>query len=130
MASPLVQITFTKVPQLAPAARCVVRHVLSATLWFCASIGGGCAAPLVPVPSPPQGMGWHTESQGFISTTQSSSTSVATYGNLQVTTRSSSWSQSAEGLNTRRPLDPAAQPALLHQGDLIAVKNPSRRGAR
>lgn len=107
-----------------------VRHILSSILCFAALTGGGCAAPLVPVPTPPQGRGWHTESQGFISTTQSSSTSTATYGNLQVTTYSSSWSQSAEGLNLRRPPDPASQPALVHHGDLVALKHASRRGAR
>lgn len=89
-----------------------------------------CATPNIPVPPPPGGIGWHTESQGFISTTQSSSTSVATYGNLQVTTYESRWSQSAEGLRTRRPLKPAEQAVELRHGDVVGGGMTTKRGGK
>lgn len=89
-----------------------------------------CSTPNIPVPPPPSGMGWHTESQGFISTSHSSSTSVATYGNVQVTTHTQSWSQSAEGLQARVPLNPAGQTAQLHHGDVLSGGVMAKRGGK
>jgi len=87
-----------------------------------------CATPNIPVPPPPGGVGWHTESQGFISQTHSASMSVATYGNMQVTTHTQTWSQSAEGLRARLPLKPVEQTAQLRHGDVIGGGLMAKRG--
>lgn len=89
-----------------------------------------CAAPKVPVPPPPGGVGWHTESQGYISSSASSSMSTTVSGNIQTTTYSSSWSQSAEGLRSRLPPDPGSQLAQLKHGDVVAGGLVAKRGGK